>query len=161
MAFKQPETLDECEERIAKCAAEQTSIVAKLSDTRPMMELSTYAYGQWKTGLHERMALLVRERKLLEAWRSATNRKRTDAAEAAKQTRLELRSRPRGDESQIIRELYGIIRSLYKHHDAHLSDGAQEAIGRAETYLVERDILRSAQRISRVKKSETSNSRDQ
>lgn len=144
MVFKQPESLDECEERIATCAGEQSGIVAKLSDPEPAHQLSAYAYGQWKTGLTQRMALLVRERKLLEAWRSAALRKRADDAAAAKQARRDERT----DELQLIRELYGIIRMMYRHYDVTLSDEALLVIKRAEQQLTAYDMLRPVQRIS-------------
>lgn len=54
MIYKQPENIDECEERIANLTGEESMILAQLNDSS-RQEMPAYRFLQWKSSIPPRI----------------------------------------------------------------------------------------------------------
>ena len=150
MKYKAPETIEECEQRIAELKGEESMLLAQLADPS-RLSLPVWQYHKWKSATLERKALIIREHLLLKAWKKSEQQKRADAI-AAEKARVRAALQEEGDrkdavilnaasEAQIIHRLFVIVARLTKKGLIERTDELGAVLDAAREYLVKEGLF--------------------
>lgn len=148
IAFVPPETVQECDERIAELTAATTRILVQLRD--PLLRETTdrHEYAVWRSRASKARAFKIGELAHLKAWKAQWDRERQAAAAAAKaasaaraaeQHQATIASLPEVD--KIVSELYRGLARLYRTSGLPVTERDRKAFEHAHAYLIERGIF--------------------
>lgn len=145
--FIPPESVDECDNRVAELRANLTMIVADLSDQGRRESMEASEYGAWRSRARRAQAHLKYELDMLRAWRA---RRQQETAEAKKEARArntlhdqEKRDRfdqvltEHGLESDLVLRLYIALARLCRKEGIAVDDSTRVALDRARIYLID------------------------
>jgi hypothetical protein len=169
-AFIPPDSVYECDERIAALTADLTHILAQMSDPDRRAQMEWGEYRKWRSQATHAQAHKVLELKLLKAWKvrrindeHAANRAAREAAgktppketpeekaerlarheahEKARAERLNSALARVGDEADLILRLYVALGRIYRKTKLEVSEMDQETFDRANAYLVKHEVF--------------------
>ncbi len=151
MSFRQPITLDECEARLATLSGEESLILAQLNDPVRMQQMDALRYAQWKSATLQRKAIIIRERKLLAAWRQSTLRQDAEKRKQEKEQRLRAQQErdnqvyatreSAGGGDLLLLQLFLVSARIVKKTAIDLSSHEFDTIAQAKDYLISMGLL--------------------
>lgn len=150
MKYKEPETIEECNRRIAELKSEEVMLLAQLSSPEKL-GMPAWQYQQWKSSTLQRKSLIIREHLLLKAWKKAEQERRAIAVAAEKvQIRAALQeeaSRKRAvlldavGEAQVIYRLFVTVTPLVRKGLIERTEELGAALDAAQEYLIREGIF--------------------